>query len=64
MGNTRFDPATGCIVSGGGLKKLEEGFFAPDAHVVGVDRVTHLLFFPLQDIGGRPVLRIARYAGR
>jgi DNA-binding beta-propeller fold protein YncE len=51
-------------ISGGGLKKLEEGFFAQDAHVVGVDRVTHLLYFPLQDIGGRPVLRIARYTGR
>ena len=34
------------------------------AHVVGVDRVTHLLYFPLKDVGGRPVLRIARYAGR
>ena len=51
-------------VTGGRLKKLEEGFFAPDAHVVGVDRVTHLLYFPLKDVGGRPVLRIARYTGR
>lgn len=51
-------------VTGGGLKKLEEGFFASNAHVVGVDRVTHLLYFPLQDIGGRPVLRIVRYTGR
>ena len=50
-------------VAGGGLKKLEQGFFAPDAHVVGVDPVTHLLYFPLPDIGGRPVLRIARYTG-
>lgn len=51
-------------VTGGGLKKLEEGFFAAAAHVVGVDRVTHLLYFPLKDIAGRPVLRIARYTGR
>jgi YVTN family beta-propeller protein len=51
-------------VTGGRLKKLEEGFFAPAAHVVGVDRVTHLLYFPLKDIAGRPVLRIARYTGR
>ncbi|HQT95043.1 MAG TPA: YncE family protein [Thermoanaerobaculaceae bacterium] len=51
-------------VTGGGLKKLEEGFFAPAAHVVGVDRVTHLLYFPLKDVGGHPVLRIARYTGR
>lgn len=50
-------------VTGGGLKKLAEGFLAPNAHVVGVDPVTHLLYFPLQDMGGKPVLRIARYTG-
>ena len=50
-------------VTGGRLVKLEEGFFAPAAHVVGVDRETHLLCFPLKDIGGHPVLRIARYTG-
>lgn len=50
-------------VTGGGLKKLAEGFFAPDAHVVGVDPATHLLYFPLENIGGRPVLRIVRYTG-
>jgi hypothetical protein len=50
-------------VAGGGMKKLEEGFFAPNAHVVGVDRTTHLLYFPLKDLAGRPVLRIARYTG-
>jgi|WetSurMetagenome_2_1015567.scaffolds.fasta_scaffold46697_2 YVTN family beta-propeller protein len=51
-------------VTGGGLKKVEEGLFAPDAHVVGVDRHTHLLYFPLQHIGGLPLLRIVRYTGR
>ncbi len=51
-------------VAGGGLKKLEEGFFAPAAHGVGVDRVSHLLYFPLKDVGGHPVLRIVRYTGR
>jgi hypothetical protein len=30
----------------------------PHAHSVAVDPRTHLLYFPLQDIGGRPVLRI------
>jgi DNA-binding beta-propeller fold protein YncE len=50
-------------VTGGGLKKLAEGFFAPGAHVVGVDPVTHLLYFPLKEVGGRPVLRIVRYTG-
>ncbi len=50
-------------VSGGGLKKVAEGFFAPDAHVVGVDRSTHLLYFPLKEIGGKPILRVERYEG-
>jgi hypothetical protein len=51
-------------VTDGGLKKLEEGFLAPAAHVVGVERATHLLYFPLKDIAGHAVLRIARYVGR
>lgn len=50
-------------VRGGGLEKLEQGFFAPAAHVVGVDRVTHLLYFPLENVAGHPILRIARYQG-
>ncbi len=50
-------------VTRGGLQKLEQGHFARDAHVVGVDAATHLLYFPLQDVAGRPVLRIVRYRG-
>ncbi len=30
----------------------------PHAHTVAVDPRTHLVYFPLQDIGGRPILRI------
>ena len=30
----------------------------PHAHTVAVDPRTHLVYLPLQDIGGRPVLRI------
>lgn len=30
------------------------------AHTVSVDQQTHLVYFPLQDVGGRPVLRIMR----
>ena len=33
------------------------------AHIVGMDPVTHLLYFPLEDIAGKPVLRIAWYTG-
>ena len=31
---------------------------APHAHTVGLDSRTHRLYLPLQDIGGRPVLRV------
>jgi len=30
----------------------------PHAHSVAVDPRTHLVYFPLQDVGGRPVLRV------
>jgi DNA-binding beta-propeller fold protein YncE len=45
------------------LTKLGQGFLAPDAHSVAVDPRTHLVYFPLQDLGGRPVLRIMRATG-
>ena len=41
------------------LEKLGEGFFAAHAHTVAVDGRTHRIFFPLPNIGGKPVLRIA-----
>jgi DNA-binding beta-propeller fold protein YncE len=33
-------------------------FFMPHAHTVSVDSDTHLVYFPLQDIDGHPLLRI------
>jgi DNA-binding beta-propeller fold protein YncE len=42
------------------LIKLGQAFLAREAHSVAVDPRTHLVYFPLQDIGGRPVLRIMR----
>jgi DNA-binding beta-propeller fold protein YncE len=33
-------------------------FLMPHAHTVSVDPKTHLVYFPLQDIDGRPILRI------
>jgi YVTN family beta-propeller protein len=36
----------------------EGGLFMPHAHTVCVDPDTHLVYFPLQDIDGHPVLRI------
>lgn len=42
-----------------GLQKIGESFFAPNAHSVAVDPGTHQVYFPLQNIGGKPILRIA-----
>src|SRR5215813_9927086 len=42
-----------------GLQKVGEGSFAPNAHSVAVDPSTHRVYFPLQNIDGKPVLRIA-----
>ena len=41
------------------LEKMGEGFFAPNAHSVAVDSKTHRVYFPLQNVGGKPILRIA-----
>lgn len=48
----------------GTIAKVGETFFAPHAHTVSVDQKTHRVFFPLQDIGGRPVLRIMQQLER
>jgi len=41
------------------LAKIGEGFFAPNAHSVAVDSSTHRVYFPLQNLNGKPMLRIA-----
>jgi len=43
----------------GKLEKVGEGLFAPNAHSVAVNSLTHRVYFPLQNVGGKPVLRIA-----
>jgi DNA-binding beta-propeller fold protein YncE len=47
---------------GRSLRKLAQGRLAEGAHSVAVDPRTHLLYFPLEDVDGRPVLRIMRPA--
>lgn len=42
-----------------GLQRVGEGLFGPNAHSVAVDPSTHRVYFPLQNINGKPVLRIA-----
>src|SRR5437762_7572582 len=44
---------------GKSLVKIGEGFFAANAHSVAVDSRTHRVYCPLQNVGGKPVLRIA-----
>jgi DNA-binding beta-propeller fold protein YncE len=39
-------------------RKIGEGFLADNAHVVAVDPVSHRVFFPLRNVGGRSVLRV------
>jgi len=41
------------------LEKIGEGSFAANAHTVAVYQRTHRVYFPLQNVGAKPVLRIA-----
>jgi len=45
-------------VAGGAVHKLGEGRLAARAHTVAVDPRTHRVFFPLENVGGRAVLRV------
>lgn len=45
---------------GGTLIKEAERRVGSNAHVVVVDPATHLIYVPLKDVNGRPVLRILR----
>ena len=40
------------------LTKIGQGFLARKAHSVAVDPQTHRVYFPLQNVNGRPVLRV------
>lgn len=40
------------------LKKVAEGHLADKAHSVTVDEQTHRVYFPVQNLNGRAVLRI------
>jgi DNA-binding beta-propeller fold protein YncE len=46
--------------SGRTPKKIGQSHLAAAAHTVAVDQATHRVYFPLQDIGGRPVLRVMK----
>ena len=45
------------------LRKLGQAKLADEAHTVAVDPRTHLVYFPLEKLDGKPVLRIMRPTG-
>lgn len=45
-------------VQGHAVSPVATALLGPDAHVVAVDEATHLAYFPLESVAGRPVLRI------
>jgi len=46
---------------GGEELTLQGELSMPHAHTVAVDPRTHLVYFPLENVGGRPLLRIMEY---
>ena len=42
----------------GKIAKLGQGLLADNAHTVAVDPTTHLVYFPLRDVGGHAVVRV------
>jgi DNA-binding beta-propeller fold protein YncE len=42
----------------GALQTVGKGYYAPKAHTVAVDSTTHRVYLPLEDINGKPTLRI------
>jgi len=44
--------------NGSSIRPIGLGFLATEAHTVAVDPKTHLAYFALEDVDGKPVLRI------
>lgn len=42
----------------GGVVEMAHAFLAPNAHSVAVDPSTHRVYFPLESVDGKPVLRV------
>ncbi len=43
---------------GSTLEKIGQGYLAPSAHTIAVDSQTHRVYVPLENVNGRPVLRV------
>jgi YVTN family beta-propeller protein len=50
--------------TGGTLHSLSDTYAGPAAHTIAVDQRSHLLYFPLENLNGKPVLRIMRFNER
>lgn len=49
---------------GNGTLEPDGDFHLPHGHTVAVDPETHRVYFPLEDVNGKPVLRIMEYVGK
>ncbi len=45
-------------ISGRRLHRIAQAFLHVNAHVVAVDPPTHRVYFPLQNVDGKPVMRV------
>ena len=48
------------FADGANVKRIAQDWLAPAAHTVAVDPRSHLTYFPLENVGGRPVLQIMK----
>ncbi len=46
------------VASDGSVAEMARAFLAPNAHSVAVDPTTHRVYFPLENVSGKPVLRV------
>lgn len=44
----------------GVITKVSQGFIAKHAHTIAVDPQTHLLYLPMENVNGKPVLRVVK----
>jgi hypothetical protein len=48
-------------ISNGHIRKLGDYILGKNTHTLAVDERTQLLYLPLPDVGGRPVIRVVKY---
>jgi len=55
---------TAFAAKGGTLQPLSDTYVGPAAHTIALDPRSHLLYLPLENLNGKPVLRIVRFNER